>query len=259
MKRLSVATLLFLVSGCTALQGKLVWRVRDVALAPTPTISFLGRDEETAFKMNTQTVQKLLLAHLRITRSAGVQAELVITEGDEPNAFAGMMNERRVVGINTGMIKMIGDDIDEYAALLGHETAHWAKGHVDAGKMRSNTIQVIGAALGAGLGAAGIPGAGYITGFGADLVEASYSRGDEREADALSIDYMLANGFDPAGALRLQEKVRKLPAGAPIPFLSSHPSNEERIENLKRLIAAKRAEQKRNEGPSENVIFDQPR
>jgi predicted Zn-dependent protease len=49
------------------------------------------------------------------------------------------------------------------------------------------------------LAAAGVPASGYITGLGAQLVEAAYSRDDEREADMLGIDYMIANSFDPLG------------------------------------------------------------
>lgn len=192
--------------------------------------------------MNAPTVNKLLLAHFRITRGAGVQAELVITEGENPNGFVGIMTGRRVVAINTAMVMLIGDDIDEFAALLCHETAHWAKGHVDAGNLRSKTIEGVGALLGSGLAMVGIPAAGIITGIGGDLIEASFSRDDEREADALSVDCIMANGFDPNAALRLQEKMQKLPGGLSVPFLSSHPSGAERIENLRKLIAAKMAQ-----------------
>ena len=239
---LAFAMMVLALSGCSALQSKLVWRARDVALTPAPTIALEGRDHQIVVTVPTPTIQKLLLAHLRITRSAGTQVELFIVEGADPNAFAGLMNGRRVIGINVAMLKLIGDDLELYAALLGHETAHWAKGHVDASNARSTTIQGIGTAIGVGLGAAGVPAAGLIAGVGADMIDASYSRDDEREADAASIDYMLINGFDPAGAVRLQEKLLNVPGGVRIPFLSSHPSGEERIENLKKIIAAKRAQ-----------------
>ena len=167
---------------------------------------------------------------------------LFIVEGDDPNAFAGFIDGRRMIAVNIAMVKLIGENVDEFAALFGHEAAHWAKGHVDSSKTRSSTIQGIGTLVGVGLGVAGIPAAGVITRLPADLIEASYSRDDEREADALSIDYMLANGFDPQGAVRLQEKMLKLPGGLKVPFLNTHPGGEERIDNLKKLIEAKQSE-----------------
>jgi predicted Zn-dependent protease len=242
MKPLAFGTLLAILAGCSTSNDDVVWRVREMAFAPTSTVTLYGPGETVLLTMNRQTVQKLLLTYLRITRSAGIQAELFIVEGDDPNAFAGLTNGRRMIAVNIAMVKLIGENIDEFAALFGHEAAHWAKGHVDSSKTRSSTIQGIGTLVGVGLGVAGIPAAGVITRLPADLIEASYSRDDEREADALSIDYMLANGFDPQGAVRLQEKMLKLPGGLKVPFLNTHPSGEERIENLKKLIEAKQSE-----------------
>jgi hypothetical protein len=42
-----------------------------------------------------------------------VQADLFIVEGGDPNAFAGLTHGRRMVGINVGMIKLIGESVDE--------------------------------------------------------------------------------------------------------------------------------------------------
>ena len=148
----------------------------------------------------------MMLAHLRITQAADVQADLFIVEGEEPNAFAGLTSGRRMVGINVGMIKLIGDNVDEYAALFGHESAHWAKGHVDAGQTRANTLKTIGALAGMGLGLAGVPAGSLISSVGFDLIEASYSRDQEREADVQSIDYMMATHYDPRGAIGYMKK-----------------------------------------------------
>jgi len=217
------------------------WDVRELVLVPAPVIQLTTRDHRIALSMDKQTAQKLFLAHRRVTRAAGVQANLLIVDGDEPNAFAGTVNGRRAIAINIAMMRLIGDDIDKAAALLGHEAAHWAKGHVDTSKARSNTIQGIGTVVGVGLGMAGVPGAGYIAGLGADLIDSSYSRENEREADAIGLEYVVAGGFDPQGALRLHENMLKLSAGVSIPFLSSHSSGAERIENLQRLITAKKS------------------
>ena len=82
-----------------------------------------------------------------------------------------------------------------------------------------------------------------ITGVGADLIDSSYNRDQEREADAQSIDYLLLSNYDPRGAITLHEKFLHMDRGLRLPFLSSHPSNEERMQNLKALIEAKRPPQ----------------
>jgi predicted Zn-dependent protease len=117
--------------------------------------------------------------------------------------------------------------------------AHWAKGHGDRGATRSRTLGAIGSAVGMGLSAAGVPAAGLISGLGVDLIDSSFDRDQEREADALSIDYVIANQYDPAAAIRLHQKFLKVDPSLRLPFLSSHPSGEERIENLKSLIEQK--------------------
>jgi predicted Zn-dependent protease len=239
MRSLPTLALMFFLTGC-APSSPMYWNVRELVLAPAPVIQLTAPDNQVIMNIDRQTVQKLFLAHRRITRAAGVQADLLIVDGDEPNAFAGVVNGRRSIAINTAMTKLIGDDIDKGAALLGHEAAHWAKGHGDTRKARSSTIQGIGTAIGVGLGMAGVPGAGYIAGVGADLIDASYSRDDEREADALGVEYMMASGFDPQGAVRLHEDMLKLSGALHIPFLSGHPSGAERLENLQKLIAAKK-------------------
>ncbi len=77
----------------------------------------------------------MFLAHTRISRTANVQSELYIAAGDEPNAFAGPdATGRNIMGINVGMVKLVGADASVYAALIGHEAAHLAKGHGDVGK-----------------------------------------------------------------------------------------------------------------------------
>ena len=243
MKKFILLTALFLLSGCAMQPFKLAWRVRDVALETGPTVKFYKPDERIALTLPTRTVQEIMLAHLRINRSANVQSELYFVDGDTPNAFAGpLATGQRIIAINVGMVKLVGSDVNEYAALIGHEAAHWAKDHATAGQTRTNTLNAIGTLVGVGLSAAGVPAAGIISGFGVDLIDSSYSRDQEREADALSVDYMIANHYDPKAAITLHEKFLKTDSGLHLPFLSSHPSSEERIQNLKALIEAKNSQ-----------------
>ncbi|HEX2928805.1 MAG TPA: M48 family metalloprotease [Candidatus Binatia bacterium] len=242
MKRFLLLILLLFAEGCSA-QGKLYWRAKDFVLDRSPAVGLRGRNEQIVWTIPIRTVQEMTLAHLRINRAAKIQSDLYIVEGDEPNAFATFVNGQRVIGINLGMVKIIDGEINEYAALIGHEAAHWAKGHVDAGETRASTLNALGTLVGVGLSAAGVPAAGLISGLGIDLIESSYSRDQEREADAQSIDYLLVANYDPRAAIRLHEKFLKIDRRLRLPFLSSHPSNEERIQNLRALIDAKKSEQ----------------
>jgi predicted Zn-dependent protease len=243
MKKFILAIGILACAGCSMQQDMLAWRVKDMALERTPVVGLQGRGEQIVLTLPTTTIQEMTLAHLRVSRTAKVQTELYLIEGDEPNAFAGSYGGQRMIAINLAMVKLIGNDANQYAALIGHEAAHWAQGHVDSGQLRANTLNALGALVGAGLGAAGVPAAGIISGFGVNLIKSSYSRDQERDADALSVDYMIANNYDPRAAITLQEKLLKLDPGLHLPFLSSHPSGEERIENLKAVVAAKTARQ----------------
>lgn len=242
MKRFLLALSFLALAGCFAQQHKLYWRVKDVVLEKHPQVELFRPDEKVALTISTRTIQEMMLAHLRIGRSAGVQSELYIVDGDQPNAFAGFVNRtQRVIGINLAMVKLIGDDVNAYAALIGHEAAHWAKGHADSSQTRTSTLNALGTLVGVGLSAAGVPAAGLISGLGVDLIDSSYNRDQEREADAQSIEYLLANNYDPRGAITLHEQLLKIDRGLRLPFLSTHPSSEERIENLKAIIEAKQA------------------
>jgi Zn-dependent protease with chaperone function len=243
MKKFILAILCLMLAGCSAQQPKLYWRVKDMVLGKGPVMDLEGPDQKILLSVPTRTMQEMMLAHLRISRTAGMPSEFYIVDGDEPNAFAGIVNGQRVTAISLGMVKLINGDINEYAALIGHEVAHWAKGHVDAGQTRSHTLSAVGTLVGVGLSAAGVPAAGLISGLGVDLIDSSFDRDQERAADALSIDYAMANNYDPWAAIRLHEKFLKIDRGLRLPFLSSHPSSEERIKNLKAVIEAKQSSQ----------------
>lgn len=230
-----------LLLGCGVQRGNdLVWRVKDLALERRPVVELLGDREKIVLRIATRTIQEMTLAHFRISRAANVQSELYIVEGDEPNAFAGPdPRGQKIIAISLGMIKLIGDDANQYAALIAHEAAHWAKGHLDAARTRTSTLNAIGTVVGVGLSAAGVPAAGLITGLGVDLIDSSFNRDQEREADAQSIDYLIATHYDPKAAIAMQEKFLTLDSRAHLSFLSSHPSSAERIHNLRAIIQSK--------------------
>lgn len=56
--------------------------------------------------------------------------------------------------------------------------------------------------------------------------------------------YRQPRDMTPWAAVRLHEKMLTLPGGVSIPFLSGHPSGQERIKNLRQLIETKNCKSK---------------
>ncbi len=64
-----------------------------------------------------------------------------------------------------------------------------------------------------------------------------YSRLHESEADHMGLIFMAMAGYDPNEAVKFWQRMASLKQGAAPPeFLSTHPSDEKRINNIKELI-----------------------
>ena len=64
------------------------------------------------------------------------------------------------------------------------------------------------------------------------LVQLPYSRAHESEADLLGLELMAKAGFDPEASVQVWRNMSKTSTGEPVEFMSTHPSNDTRIENL---------------------------
>jgi len=153
--------------------------------------------------------------------------EVVVFKDDTPNAFAlpgGKM------GVYTGMLK-VAKNQDQLAAVLGHEVGHVLAQH---GNERISQQQLTNVAL------AAAAGSGYVDtatmqalGLGAQIgVLLPYSRTHESEADVIGLDLMSEAGFDPRESVQLWKNMAQAGDGAPPEFLSTHPANTTRIDNL---------------------------
>lgn len=146
------------------------------------------------------------------------------------------------VGVFTGLFNIVDND-DELAAVLAHEIGHVAAKHINERLSQDMAIQGGGLLVGGvmvGSGAGSITASAVLDAYGLSTGVSSmgFDRKKEKEADHIGIMYMARAGYNPEAAVRLIEKLEEVTAGRPTPpaFLSTHPSNPERILQMMDLM-----------------------
>jgi len=133
------------------------------------------------------------------------------------------------IAVYTGLIDQLKPTDAELAAVMGHEIGHALREHG-----REQASQQMIEQLGVGL-------LGAVTGVNTQLAQTiadvtislPHSRTQETEADRIGVELMARAGYDPHEAVNLWQKMSKLGGGQPPQFLSTHPSNESRIADVK--------------------------
>ena len=129
------------------------------------------------------------------------------------------------------------------AAVLGHEVTHALARHgaerMSQGQLTNVTLQVLGTAAGTAGGNAKL-GQAAMAALGAGVqvgVLLPFSRKHESEADYVGILLAADAGYDPREAIALWERMGQMSGGgAPSEFMSTHPSHETRITQLKKWM-----------------------
>lgn len=121
------------------------------------------------------------------------------------------------------------------AVVMGHEVAHALADH-GAQRMSAGTLQQVGAV--AGNVALSDPNKRNLFnqayGVGSQVLGMlPFSRSHETEADRIGLQIMAIAGYNPYEAAELWKRMKAKSGGnAPQEFMSTHPSNDTRIQNL---------------------------
>ena len=169
---------------------------------------------------------------------AGYQWEFNLVQDKAVNAFA--MPGGKVV-VYTGLLSVAQNET-ALAVVMGHEIAHVFARHGSERMTQGLLVQMGGMAISEAIKKK--PEATrnlFMTAFGLGTqigLLLPYSRLHENEADRLGLIFMAMAGYDPHEAVGFWQRMAEQTKGQgrPPEFLSTHPADETRIQNLRNLI-----------------------
>jgi hypothetical protein len=209
------------------------WLVAGLAGAPGDEVMLRSGHGAMLRWLSTKQMRYLYAVQQSIEKVAELEVTLYITRGDSPNAAAGVREGVNCVFVNFAMLDMVGENMDEWAALLGHEVAHLKLDHAGQQSKRNIPLNVLKTVTMGVLAAD--PLASTASGLLMDGIGMKFSRDAEREADYMGVIWAVQAHYDAYGAATLHELMTAQAAGGALPFLSSHPSGPERIKTLRDL------------------------
>lgn len=242
------------LAGCTdvAITGR-----KQLNLVPDSLINSMALSEYTAFLDSPETnlstdpektamvqrvgvriadaVERYMNANGMSDRIAGYKWEFNLVESKDKNAWA--MPGGKVV-VYTGIMEVTQDDAG-LAVVMGHEIAHAIAKHGSERMSQALLIAGGGIALDASMEDSKSKTA-FLTAYGLGTtvgVMLPYSRTHEKEADRLGLIFMAMAGYDPQAAVAFWQRMAESKDGAGVPeFLSTHPADQTRIENIQNYL-----------------------
>jgi Zn-dependent protease with chaperone function len=240
------ATAMLSVSGCTSFA--------DMAGADSATLnaqsaqSFAQLTQEARAKnqldTSSSTYQRINTVFQRLKPYADqlnqtgqrFDWKLAVLKSDTVNAYVAPGGK---VVFYTGIVNKLNLTNDEIAAVMGHEMTHALEEHskskIGAQALTNLAIGIGTSYAGANIGEAGNAAISLGSQIGIGL---PYSRNLESRADYGGLMLMAKAGFNPNAAITLWEKMNRLDGAGKGSFLSTHPSNSQRIGDMRKNLPA---------------------
>lgn len=173
--------------------------------------------------------------------------EFSLVQRDEANAYC--LPGGKIV-VFTGLLDVARTD-DELATVIGHEVAHAVAEHGAERVFRENlTNRAVAAASGAFADdPARFQQVAALLGAGAQIgLNLPWGREQESESDRIGLIYMARAGYDPMAAITFWQRMDEASGGKrPPEYLSTHPSGQTRVRQIRGWLPEARAERRSDE------------
>jgi predicted Zn-dependent protease len=247
----------------------LMWACAKVPLTDRKQFNAIPRNElnSSSFANYDQVLKQSKLSEntqqVEMVRRVGNRIEIAVEkhlkENNLKDATAGFKWEFNLIAENVvnawcmpggkvafyeGILPVCKDEAG-IAVVMGHEIAHAVAKHGGERMTQALAQQLGGVAFSLALKeqpekTQALAMTAY-TGVSTVAGILPFSRLHESEADELGITFMALAGYDPAEAPNFWSRMKAQSGGAPPEFLSTHPSNDTRIEDLNKLLPEAKA------------------
>lgn len=194
--------------------------------------------ENQTLPINMQTEDTLALVNEignDIIRKNGIKKKIQFIVSEQPVANA-TTNLHNTIDVYTGLLGYC-ENKDELAFIIGHELGHAAKSHV-AKSIGIRAAKFVATDVGRDVitkyvgGAVSRRAARIALDYGGDAVESKLSRGQEKDADLLGIDFIVKAGYNPLAGISIMNKIGSNYAD----FWKDHPSTDKRIITMYKYV-----------------------
>ena len=246
-----IATLLFQSCSLVPLTGRhQLSLVSDADMLSTSYVQYNQFLKENKLSMNTTQTNVVKGVGKRIQNAVetyfsqndmsqelnGFAWEYNLIESEEVNAWC--MPGGKVV-VYSGILPVAQNE-NGLAVVMGHEIAHAVAKHSNERMSQALIAQLGGQTLAAALQQQPQKTQEiWMSAFGVGVQLGTvlpYSRLQESEADHLGLIFMAMAGYDPNSAIEFWQRMSQNTGAKPPEFLSTHPSDENRIKEIKSEI-----------------------
>lgn len=195
---------------------------RTEAPRPAPAPS-----QKTVDPAQVERLKKAMIPLLKVMDKPRSPGQVKVGIIDDPQINAANAGNGEFY-VTTGLLQKANDD--QLLAVMAHEVAHEDRGHVAKAQ-----------ALGAGVGIGAvildqlIPGAGRVAPIAGALIQRSYSRSEEYEADKHGVELLRRVGRDKDVMINTLTWLMNTAGDGGGGFFATHPATGDRIEVLRRL------------------------